>query len=225
MKPLRLGIFLVCIGLQSVSVRADLSLSSLLPKACYSVGDFWQEKSIPGMPTLLRSSGRYAFDCQRGVIWLQQKPLIEGFLFATDQSYFAINPEGELQPLAARYQNAIGRLMLMLFAAKEQEIERYFSISVANNNPLTFELVPKQRRLKKAIQSIFIVQGEAGRDDGAIGGVEISMVDSVGQTLRIVNQSARDFEQASDLQAQCQVWLGPLAQTSCAQLGQVPALN
>ncbi|BFM06643.1 hypothetical protein [Halioxenophilus aromaticivorans] len=202
-------------------------LDQLLPSQCYQMGTFEQEKSIPGLPTLLRSSGRFRFDCQRGVIWLQQKPVVDGFLFGQDDSYYSINAEGDLAALEARYQAAIGRIMLLLFSANQSDIQRRFDIEQVNAQPLTYELKPKQRRLKRAVQSIFLVQmagevgGEEGAEEGSVNTVEMSLVDTAGQTLRVVNRAELISKNSAAQSNQCVAYMGELAATSCARLDAV----
>jgi len=196
--------------------NAASQLAKLLGQECWFNGNFSQEKTVPNLPTILRSSGKFVFSCQQGVIWLNQQPMQEGFLFTTGNEQFRLAEDGALQPLAAKYQAYIGRFMLTLMDSEEAQLAAQFDIDLANQNPLTFELTPKQRRLKKAIQSIFVVQLPVTAADQPE--VEVTLVDASGQTVRMVNTREQAFASAAELGGHCADFLGSVAAQSCAVL-------
>lgn len=210
------------VGWPAVS-RADVGVihqfEQTLATGCWVDGAFTQEKSIQGLPILLRSSGKFLLDCQRGGIWLQHKPAFEGFLFDPSGDHLRLGAGGKLAPIEARYQSFIGRLILMLVTNESAEIEKLFTVELANQQPLSFELKPRQRRLQRAVRSLFIVQlpiTEQGHKQ-----VEITLVDGANQTLRIVNTEHASHRDSAGLMARCLPLLGVDARAACARLAAV----
>lgn len=199
------------------------SLDSILAEDCWFNGVYSQEKTIQGLPTLLKSSGKFLFDCERGVIWLQTEPALAGFVFAKNDADYQVLTSGELEAIDSRYQTIIGRIMLMLFASQGDQIDQLFKVEVANLKPLTFELTPKNRRLKKAIRSLFIVQLPTTKDGRKQ--LEMTLLDSANQTLRIVNTEQNNYISSPRLMAGCAQWLGEVANISCAHLADLQPLD
>lgn len=190
------------------------ALTSTLSSECWFNGNYQQEKSIPGLPTLLKSTGKYVYDCQRGVIWLQTEPLLDGFLFSLSGDNRQILSDGQLLPLSAKYQKAIGRLMLVLLSGDQAQIEQYFSITQANSDPVGYELIPKRGRLKKAVQSVFVMPSAGASDN--LKHLEINIVDRSGQITRLTSQARYRYAEAESLASSCGAFLGEIAAQSCS---------
>lgn len=131
---------------------SNQALDKVLAKQCWFSGNFSQEKSLKGLPVPLKSSGKFLFDCERGLIWHTATPIIDTKIYSTSSSHFSLNEKREIEVLDDVIQTTIATLLLDIMSANTESIANSFIVSSSDSNSIL--LTPNSAFLKRGIQSI-----------------------------------------------------------------------
>lgn len=134
---------------------ADDFLKSYLPETCYQTGEFEQQKPLGTTNKLLTTKGRFAFACDKGLVWHVESPLVETTLYQLNGRQWIKPADSEMQPLNGKVHLQIGKILNQLIGGNQDYLNKNF-VSVNKDNQL--ELTPRQRRMKKFLHSILIIR-------------------------------------------------------------------
>lgn len=188
------------------NAKTDSSSAALaLPQtACAFTGSFTQTKILSGASQPLESTGQYFYHCQYGVIWVSQSPTQETLLLLNDGHSFVLQGEG-LVRVSSRAGKFISRLVVGLMGGEASVLEQQFEIVESNQTSLL--LVPKKRRLKRAIKSIQLITvagtSEAGASASQAGVADIVITDRNDQRTQIEAQQTRQYQASDDVIVSC----------------------
>lgn len=191
--------------------------------SCRFPGRFTQEKILAGVSTAVKSSGRFLYDCDVGVIWEVQDPTVDSLVLRLAQhdrdqpkkkvsqvKSHAFRVVGDVvQPLKGRQSKFLTRLIMSLMSADQTALTSQFDILEQDSGVTS--LVPRKRALKRAIKRIDVVREGSVMGDQAM---TITMVDRNEQTTII---SAYKGEPASYFSGESCESEG-LSSTACALL-------
>jgi hypothetical protein len=178
-------------------------LGSYLPQGCYHAGEYQQHKTIAGMDKPLITDGSFAFNCNQGLIWHTQSPIIETIIYKAQGEHVIVRADGSTQALDSRAQRALGKILNNLIGGNSDYLQQTFSITEKNNSieeGSSLELTPKNKQMQKFLHSLSITP----------------QADSVKITLQLAEQETiaiRIFARHS---------LANLEQNQCEQLPKLP---
>jgi len=141
----------------SSNLLAQNQLKNFLPESCYQTGEFKQEKTLPSIEQPLVAQGRFAFSCDKGLVWRTQTPLDETTVYRMDGKIWLISEDAQAQELKSKVHRQMGKLLNQLMGGNQRFLEKMFSIRFADGG---VELIPKQSRMKKFLQVIDIAKNE-----------------------------------------------------------------
>ena len=188
---------------------------------CVFSGSFAQSKTLTGLSAPLESSGVFFYDCSRGVVWKTTAPLMETLVLTRNGQSFKVE-DARVTALFTRHIKLLGELMNGLIGGNQDYITEHFDVS--DNAPETITpgklnhllLVPKNRRLKRALQRIeLILPNSEILVDNEV--VNISMLDRNRQWTRITSTKLVDFDDAENTIAACD-GLSSITAQECALL-------
>lgn len=128
------------------------SLSTLLPKNCYSSGQFTQTRRQRGVAKPLLSYGAFVFSCDKGLIWHTQGPLQETLIYPLEGEVLTII-DGTTAPLDSRLQARIGKILNQLIGGQTDYIEKQFAVRTMTDKAV---LRPKRKPLSKFLKAVVI---------------------------------------------------------------------
>ncbi len=134
---------------------ADDIFKTYLPETCYQTGEFEQQKPLGRTDKLLTTKGRFAFACDKGLVWHVESPLIETTLFQSSGRQWIQSADGNMQELNGTIHQHLGKILNQLIGGNQAYLNKNF-VAVHKDNQL--ELTPRQRRMKKFLRSIQIVR-------------------------------------------------------------------
>lgn len=173
---------------------------------CFFAGQFTQVKTIPGLEVELRVAGQFVFDCQVGVIWSTQQPLLESQLFTFDGDNHVINGDDTIVKIEGRYGDAVSKLMLALIGGDSQSLANTFDFSlVETQSPdYTVALTPKRKRLRNVFSAITLTKHSQPNPSGAeVEQVSFYLEDRNGQTLTVSSNLSSTFESQTAIREAC----------------------
>lgn len=157
LKHYSAGILFV-IGLLIHSLTyADEILDKYLPQSCYQTGEFQQQKPLANTSKLLTTHGRYAFACDKGLVWHTESPLMETTLYQLNGRAWIKSADQPMQPLSGKIHQHLGKILNQLIGGNQVYLQKHFVISQADN---ILTLTPRKSRMKKFLQAIEIARGE-----------------------------------------------------------------
>lgn len=166
----------------SAFVSADDLLKRYLPETCYQTGEFEQQKPLGKTTKLLNSQGRFAFACDKGLVWRTQTPLLETNLYQLNGRQWLQAGDAPLQELKGKIHRHLGNILNQLIGGNQQYLNKHF---VMMEQDQTLVLTPKQSRMKKFLQSIHITPA----DDAVV--IKMQHPDNFTQ-VRIFNINSRE---------------------------------
>lgn len=144
-------IFLFCSF--TTSAFAEDLLKKYLPETCYQTGEFEQQKPLGKTQKILDSQGRFAFACDKGLVWHTETPLVETSLYQKDGRQWLKSGDNPLQPLTGKIHRQLGDILNQLIGGNQQYLTKHFLMQENDSNLV---LTPKQSRMKKFLQNIVI---------------------------------------------------------------------
>ena len=190
------GIFLSTSMITIADSTQHTALDNVLTKQCWFSGTFTQEKSLIGLPTPLMSNGKFLFDCERGLIWHTENPIVETKIYTTLLSHFTLNDKREIEALDGIIQTATAKLLLDIMSANTAVIANNFIVD--DSNPDNVSLTPNSPFLKKGIQSIRL------KKDSLQNALTITLIDKKSQNTRIHSVKTYQSESKQDAFTHCQ---------------------
>jgi hypothetical protein len=161
---------------------ADDLLKRYLPETCYQTGEFEQQKPLGKTPKLLSSQGRFAFACDKGLVWRTQSPLLETNLYQLNGRQWLQSGDAPMQELKGKIHRHLGNILNQLIGGNQQYLNKHFVMAEQEN---ALVLTPKQSRMKKFLQSIQVIP----TDDAVI--IKMQHPDNFTQ-VRIFNINSRE---------------------------------
>jgi hypothetical protein len=162
------------------------SLQDSLPKSCYIAGNFQQHKQLADIPQALKSNGEFIFACDQGLIWHTREPHRETLIYRRDGKHQLILPDTEAERLTGRVHRELGKILNNLIGADIDYLNQHFDDTVTENH---HALIPKNKRLRKFINSIGI--------SPASGGTHISIIQQEQETTDITISQTQAFDSIS----------------------------
>ena len=135
-----------------------IKLAAFLPSDCFHAGQFQQAKKIKGMSAPLITLGAYIFDCQQGLIWQTNDPIVESIIYPIANIPLMIKAGDKIEVLDGKVHKTLGKILNNLIGGDTSFIDKNFSIA---SNDSGFLLTPKSRRLRKFIRNISMLQNES----------------------------------------------------------------
>ncbi len=148
--------FLVCLlcAFNSIALAEEI-VKAWLPETCYQTGEFEQQKPLGTTDKLLTTKGRFAFACDKGLVWHVESPLIETTVYQLNGRHWVKSADDKIQPLSGKVHQHVGKILNQLIGGNQAYLNKNF-VAVHKDNQL--ELTPRQRRMKKFLRSIQIVR-------------------------------------------------------------------
>ena len=129
-------------------------MSKLLPKTCYSAGEFDQALTISSVPKSIKSSGIFVYSCQNGLIWSTEKPSRSTLIYPLNKKGIIIDSQGNKQLINGRAQRELGKLLNNLMGGNMHYIQNHFSLKEKDGLLLT----PLKKRMQKFITNISLAK-------------------------------------------------------------------
>lgn len=155
-----------------ITAWADATkLDSYLPQGCYHAGEYQQHKMLAGMDNPLITNGSFAFNCNQGLIWHTQSPIIETIIYKAQGDHVIVRPDGSTQALDSRAQRALGKILNNLIGGNSDYLQQTFSITEKSNSieevssaekesgigkESSLVLTPKNKQMQKFLHSLSI---------------------------------------------------------------------
>lgn len=147
--------------------------------SCVYSGRFEQNKFLKGLDDPVQSTGAFFYHCEQGVIWKTLTPIEEALILSKTGTNYKVT-EGEPISLTSKQSGTLSQLMNGLIGLDSAYLGEQFSISLlelsSNNEALTnnstsanaiesainntrnrYLLIPKKRKVKKALLRIELV--------------------------------------------------------------------
>lgn len=157
LKNYSAGIIFVIGLLINPFTHADNILDKYLPETCYQTGEFEQQKPLANTNKLLTTHGRYAFACDKGLVWHTESPLMETTLYQLNGRAWIKSADQPMQPLTGKIHQQLGKILNQLIGGNQLYLEKHFVISETNDILI---LTPRKSRMKKFLQVIEITRSE-----------------------------------------------------------------
>ena len=197
--------FLLCIFvLSSVFANANsvedlLALKSMMPKVCHLSGEFSQSKQIKTLPVPLVSKGAFVYSCDSGLIWKTHTPISESLVFSNKKLHFLVQDKFTIENLDGLQHHFLADLLLGLMSGNTGFIADEFELSQLSDNQKSLILQPKNKMVKKAIQSVVLKK----LDDSNKNALEIIITDKNQQTTKIISSEKQRFANTDDFSIGC----------------------
>ncbi len=146
---------------KKTSELAGTNLHSLLPKACYLLGNYSQNKTMSGIKKPLESAGTFLFSCDSGLIWYTHTPINETLVYSKQGTQTKIHADAKQEKLNNRLHKHLSTLLNGLIGVDTTYINKYFT---AKGDEQNIQLIPKKRRMKKFISSIDLQKKQTSTD-------------------------------------------------------------
>ncbi len=136
--------------------NAVSEIEALLPAETFRMarsaalsGRFVQTRTLKGLARPLRSSGRFAYARDHGVLWSVQQPFAEDYVFSGDR----LIATGGASPPA--FGTEIARLLTALFTLELTALERSFALQAQRDKSgWNLRLIPRHRALSAALREV-----------------------------------------------------------------------
>jgi len=162
-------------------------------EACSFSGSFSQEKTIIGLDQSLESSGIFFYDCDIGIIWQTISPIKETLVLnKVGKSY--IIAEDKIKPMQSAQSKVISQLIMALVSNDNGYLTDQFQIS---RSPNSIFLLPKNKRLKRAITEIIITNNPSDTFNQNAQ-LTVTMIDRNDQETRITSHKKTYFDSNSN---------------------------
>lgn len=151
---------MMAIGLAiSCFVCADETLDKYLPQSCYQTGQFEQQKPLGKTNKMITTNGRYAFACDKGLVWHTQSPLTETTVYQLNGHQWIKSDDQPMQLLTGKIHQHLGKILNQLIGGNQDYLRKNFVVSETDN---LLQLTPRQSRMKKFLLGIEIARNEQG---------------------------------------------------------------
>lgn len=138
---------------ENVPAKTTELLKHYLPDTCYQTGRYTQQKSIAGIKKLLESQGRFAFACDKGLLWHSVAPLQETLVYQLQGTTHLVRADGSSQKLAGAVQRHLGQMLNHLLGGNSVYLEKTFVIVASDTG---IQLTPRKKRMEKFLRHIHI---------------------------------------------------------------------
>ena len=135
------------------------ALDTYLPQGCYHSGQYQQNKTLKDMTKPLVTEGSFAFNCNYGLIWHTQLPIVETAIYKTQGDYFILAKDTAPKKLDNRIYRALGKLLNNLIGGNNEYLQQNFTIDERVNSVV---LTPKNKQMKKFLQTLTISSLDKG---------------------------------------------------------------
>ncbi len=159
MKATRLSIvcLLVFLVLFEKALSSDL-LENWLPQTCQYHGKFQQTRTLEALPNPLQSSGVFLFDCDAGIIWHTDTPVISSVIYTNQKQHFRISANTQGKLLKGLVHANMSSMLQALMGGDVTHLTKIFTVELIAN-PETdaaeeLKLLPKSAALKRHLQEI-----------------------------------------------------------------------
>ena len=194
---IRFALLIVFVA-NSFSVSANTKeniqvLKSMMPKVCHFSGEFSQTKQIKTLPVPLVSNGEFIYSCDLGLIWKTQKPVVESLVFTHQKLNFLVPEKLSIENLDGVQHDFLANLLLGLMAGNTEFITKEFEIEISEkkDNLIQLILVPKNKMVKQAINSVVLEKSSS--NEKSKNGLQISIIDKNQQLTKIVSLEKQQF--------------------------------
>jgi hypothetical protein len=131
------------------------SIKYYLPESCYQTGRYTQQKSVAGMNKLLETHGRFAFACDKGLLWHTAAPLSETLVYQLRGTTQLVRADGSSQRLSGTVQRHLGQMLNHLLGGNSAYLEKTFFIAATDTG---IALTPRKKRMEKFLRRIDITR-------------------------------------------------------------------
>ena len=163
---------------------------------CFYRGSLQQQRDIAGSEQAVRSSGRFWFDCRRGLIWQLDKPRVEVRVHTASRNDLVFNGRNRVRALNGLVEQRIGLLMRSIFSGDMTTLADDFALTEVTDE--TVRLVPRDTRAAAHIAALVL----GGNEQTAY--LVLEAPETSGDSLTI---DLTDFAQHSGKSAECTQWL------------------
>lgn len=187
----------------------DTAWSLVKPLECRFSGEFTQEKLLQGLDHSLVSNGIFFYDCKVGIIWKTITPNTESYVLNKSGDSFIVK-RLKIEAIQSQQHKLVSQLIMALVSADEAFLSSTFEQTRTDTNSVV--LTPKDRRLKRAIQSITLTEN-------SVGNITFEMLDQNQQTTAIASNVLANYPPNSitDIKIQCSE-IAELNDTECGLL-------
>jgi hypothetical protein len=142
----------------SVLAQVD-SLATYLPESCYHSGQYQQQKNLRGLENPLLSQGSFVFNCNQGLIWHTQSPIVETIVYKTKGKHFILHEGASAQVLSSKIHQSLGKTLNNLIGGNSAYLQQTFTF-IQNQQGLV--LTPKKQHMKNFLKSLNIEKKSDG---------------------------------------------------------------
>lgn len=178
----------------------------VMEQDCRFVTDFTQTRAFPDGVNYLKTAGKLYFDCDRGLIWSMESPIVSSQVFLLSGAMYYLDSTNAVRPLENPIQRKVGGLLSALLQGDRKKLEAEFRL-LEGAGELVLE--PRAGQLRRALRRIVI--SEASEAGGRI--VLIEQAD--GQSLTVAIEPPRTFAAGHNPLSSCYRALGPVSEQSC----------
>ncbi|MDC8829453.1 outer membrane lipoprotein carrier protein LolA [Alteromonas gilva] len=172
-------------------------LAGIFPSGCHFSGRFSQQKSIPGVPHPLTSSGDFYYSCDLGLVWHTETPFNEAILYVNSSNNFKADAEGTLAPLSGTTRYIMSNIFVRLLKGDTSYFVDEFAITSAEQNAAV-QLRPESDYIRKGLDTITIKKAV---NEVSGTSLDINVIDASGQhtdvTISDVTQHNIDGKKAA----------------------------
>jgi len=178
----------------------------LVEQDCRFVTDFTQTRAFPDGVNYLKTAGKLYFDCDRGLIWSMESPIVSAQVFLLSGAMYYVDSTDTVSPLENPIQRKVGRLLSALLQGDRQQLEAEFRL-LEGAEQLVLE--PSVGQLRRALRRIVIREGSEA------GGRIVLIEQADGQSLTVAIEPPRTLGEGQNSGGSCNKALGPVSQQSC----------
>ena len=193
-RRLRAGlhVLLAALLIAPSGIAADATSLPELNAHDIVVGRFIQRRHLPQLERPIASSGRFAYERGRGLLWQVTEPIASSLVIAAD----GVFQDGEPVEGAGALR-AVAPVFGALFAGESDRLGRHFEVDrEATETGWRLQLRPRDATLAAAIERI-VVAGQSGPDSlvliGANGGRTELAFDDIRYPARLDEDLRRAF--------------------------------
>ena len=137
------------------------SIKQFLPQHCHYVAQFEQSRTLAALPIPLVSKGRLLHDCDRGLIWRTEIPIVESLVYSSSNRYFRIATEDKATELNGIIQGQIAMVMSALMQGNIKLLKQRFSLTITDSEARrTLVLTPVQQIVQEFIHRVRLDRSE-----------------------------------------------------------------
>ena len=152
----------------------------------------------------LRSQGRLYQDCERGLVWLVERPLPGTQVYARNGNFLAVDRRGAPRALDGLAERRIGHLLQDLFIGDIDALHRDFSHRPDPDDPSALRLIPRDAQMAARLDAI-VISGDAAQTTIQVRTAGQASAPAQTLGLRLFGFDALADDDSAD---RCERWLG-----------------